>query len=139
MPVLLQGVLHLSKRSSNEGTVQLGSQGPALLRQVAVRGKAALNRAMHGDTVAGICIAVSYLAFRTAVLDAAAYECDFGNRKCKIVKYSGDSVSVKILHHMLIANISSSKGQAERGFLYQLCMTLPSGGSERCQGECPTL
>ena len=49
----LQGVLHLSKRSSNEGTVQVGSRSASLLRTVAVKGKAALNRAMHGDTVAG--------------------------------------------------------------------------------------
>ena len=51
--MLLQGVLHLSKRSSNEGTVQVGSRSASLLRTVAVKGKAALNRAMQGDTVAG--------------------------------------------------------------------------------------
>lgn len=48
-----QGVLHMSKRSSQEAVVQLGSQATSLLRQVVVKGQAALNRAMHGDTVAG--------------------------------------------------------------------------------------
>lgn len=48
-----QGVLHMSKHSSQEGTVQMGSQGSSLMGQILITGRASLNRAMHGDTVAG--------------------------------------------------------------------------------------
>lgn len=51
---LLQGVLHMSKHTSQEGTVQMGSQGISLLGQVLVQGRAFLNRAIHGDIVAGM-------------------------------------------------------------------------------------
>lgn len=44
----------MSKRSSQEGVVHVGHQGSSLLSQVIIKGKAALNRAMHGDTVTGI-------------------------------------------------------------------------------------
>lgn len=50
----MQGVLHMSKRSSQEGSVHVGRQGSSLMSQVIIKGKASLNRAMHGDTVAGI-------------------------------------------------------------------------------------
>ena len=43
----------MSKRSSQEGSVHVGSQGSSLVSQVTIKGKASLNRAMHGDTVAG--------------------------------------------------------------------------------------
>ena len=50
----MQGVLHMSKRNSQEGSVHVGSQGTSLMSQILIKGKACLNRAMHGDLVAGI-------------------------------------------------------------------------------------
>lgn len=43
----------MSKRTSQEATVHMGSQGSSLLGQILVKGRASLNRAIHGDTVAG--------------------------------------------------------------------------------------
>ena len=51
----MQGVLHMSKRSTEEGSVHVGRQGSALLGQIHVKGNNALNRALHGDVVAGTC------------------------------------------------------------------------------------
>jgi hypothetical protein len=51
--MLLQGVLHMSKHTSQEATVRMGSQGSSLLGQILVKGRAFLNRAIDGDTVAG--------------------------------------------------------------------------------------
>ena len=50
----MQGVLHMSKRNSQEGSVHVGNQGSSLLSQILIKGKPSLNRAMHGDTVAGM-------------------------------------------------------------------------------------
>ena len=49
----LQGILHMSKHTSQEATVHMGSQGSSLLGQILVKGRAFLNRAIDGDTVAG--------------------------------------------------------------------------------------
>jgi hypothetical protein len=49
-----QGRLHVSRQGPSEGVVRLGSAGAGGgAREVLVCGRAALNRAMHGDTVAG--------------------------------------------------------------------------------------
>ena len=55
-----QGVLHMSRRSSQEGSVQVGRQGTSLLSQVVIRGKPFLNRAMHGDVVAGMACTITH-------------------------------------------------------------------------------
>ena len=47
-----QGVIHMSRRSPTEATVQVGSAAESAVRQVWVLGGAAVNRALHGDTVA---------------------------------------------------------------------------------------
>ena len=45
----------MSRQGPSEGVVRLGSAGGgAAAREVLVCGRAALNRAMHGDTVAGV-------------------------------------------------------------------------------------
>lgn len=49
----LQGILHMSKHTSQEAMVRMGSQGSSLLGQILVKGRAFLNRAIDGDTVAG--------------------------------------------------------------------------------------
>ncbi len=49
----LQGILHMSKHTSQEARVRMGSQGSSLLGQILVKGRAFLNRAIDGDTVAG--------------------------------------------------------------------------------------
>ncbi|GAB4819868.1 hypothetical protein N2152v2_006914 [Parachlorella kessleri] len=53
---LLQGVLSISRRSRDEGSVRIGGgggvAGEAAAQHVLISGRAALNRAMHGDTVA---------------------------------------------------------------------------------------
>ncbi len=49
----LQGILHMSKHTSQEAMVRMGSQGSSLLSQILVKGRAFLNRAIDGDTVAG--------------------------------------------------------------------------------------
>ena len=43
----------MSKHTSQEATVRMGSQGSSLLGQILVKGRAFLNRAIDGDTVAG--------------------------------------------------------------------------------------
>lgn len=43
----------MSKHTSQEATVHMGSQGSSLLGQILVKGRAFLNRAIDGDTVAG--------------------------------------------------------------------------------------
>ncbi|DBA71011.1 TPA: hypothetical protein ACH3X2_011442 [Trebouxia sp. C0005] len=49
---VFQGTLHMSKHTSQEATVRMGSQGSSLLGQILVKGRAFLNRAIDGDTVA---------------------------------------------------------------------------------------
>ena len=60
-----QGVLHTSKRTSQEGTIHVGSQGTSLIGQILVKGRAGLNRAIHGDTVAGAPITLLHPLFLT--------------------------------------------------------------------------
>ncbi len=53
LPRVWQGRLHVSRQGPSEGVVRLGSAGAGGdAREVLVSGRAALNRAMHGDTVA---------------------------------------------------------------------------------------
>ena len=42
----------MSKHSTRDGTIQMG-KGSSLLGQILIQGRAGLNRAMQGDTVAG--------------------------------------------------------------------------------------
>lgn len=49
---LSQGVIHMSRRGPREASVQVGSGSDAISRRVLISGRAAVNRAMHGDTVA---------------------------------------------------------------------------------------